>query len=110
MLVWVILALAVVLLFLRVREGLDEKEKQNPDMTPQPHNAMPCVDWDKKMKSKAKDMDFRYCRGFNSMTCGDMEASNAVTPCPAGYAVKSSLDIQMTDEASPMEKKNALGM
>jgi len=109
MIVWVILALVVLLFFFRTREGA-ENEKPKADMTPQPHNAMPCEEWDKKMKVKAKDMDFKYCRGFNGTTCGDIDAANAVTPCPAGYAVKSSLDIQMTEEVSPMEKKNALGM
>jgi hypothetical protein len=108
--IWIIvLVLFLMLWFNSRKEGL----KGEPDLKPEPHNAMPCEDWDKDMRAKAKNVDYYYCRGFNNTTCGsiDPDATKAsMTPCPAGYAKKSALDIQSADEVDPMLKKNALGM
>ena len=107
---WVIvLTLFLMLWFNSRKEGL----KVAPDLNPEPHNAMPCEEWDKNMRAKAKNVDYYYCRGFNNTTCGSIDpdaVKSSMTPCPAGYAKKSALDIQSAEEVDPMLKKNVLGM
>ena len=109
MIQWVVLALALLLLW-SVREGLEAKmapeESKPPDKEPAketketkaptdpepfPQNHLPCAEYETNFKRDKKDIDYLYCRGFNSVTCGDMDTKDLVRPCPIGYEKTSSL-------------------
>jgi hypothetical protein len=101
---WVVVALALLLLF-SVREGLaSEKESELPkptekadekpaaptDPEPFPQNSLPCAEYETNFKRDKKDIDYMYCRGFNSVRCGDLDTKDPVRPCPVGYEKTSS--------------------
>jgi len=88
-----------------VREGLEgmpaaqaEKKEEKPkepekkvDPQPYPQNHLPCAEYEANFKRDKKDIDYLYCRGLNSETCGDMDTKDLVQPCPPGYEKTSSL-------------------
>jgi len=109
MILWVVFALALLLLW-SVREGLEgmpetetakeekekeqekEKDEKKPvDPEPYPINHLPCAEYETNFKRDKKDIDYLYCRGLNSVTCGDMDTKDLVRPCPVGYEKTSSL-------------------
>jgi len=120
MILWVILGLAILLVWGRVQEGLampgvdakpdateeatedtEAKPEENADpvahdpkdLEPSPENSLPCTEYVEKKKKEQANVDYYYCRGFNNVTCGDVSGrGDRISACPGGYDLKSLLD------------------